>query len=119
MKPPSRPTPTPTMPSNRRKKKTRLTKANADRLRLYELAVQSPESEVEFVSRTFRRLRGRPARRLREDFCGSAACACEWVRTHRQNTALGLDLHGATLAWARRHNLPPLPQEARERIRLL
>jgi hypothetical protein len=105
--------------SARRKKKPRLTAANADRHRLYELAVQSPESEVEFVSGTFRRLRRRPARRLREDFCGSAACACEWVRSHKANTALGLDLHRATLQWAGRHNLPKLSEDQRDRIRLL
>jgi hypothetical protein len=96
-----------------------LTAANADRQRLYELAVQSPETEIEFVSRTFRRLRGRRARRLREDFCGSAAFACEWVRSHRDNTALGLDLHAATLRWARRHNVSRLSEDQKGRISLL
>jgi hypothetical protein len=103
----------------KKKKKPRLTAANADRQRLYELAVQSPESEVEFVSRTFRRLRGRPCRRIREDFCGSAACACEWVRSHRENAALGLDLHAATLRWAQKHNIAKLSEAERARIRLL
>jgi hypothetical protein len=108
------------MPKRKTKsRKPALTAATADRHRLYELAVQCPQSEVEFVSRTFRRLRGRPARRLREDFCGSAACACEWVRTHRSNTAVGLDLHKPTLAWGRRHNFMALPEQTRERLRLL
>src|SRR3954470_19996321 len=105
--------------SSRRRNKPRLTAANADRQTLYELAVQSPDSEVDFVARTFRRLRGRPARRIREDFCGSAACACEWVRTHKQNTAVGLDLHRATLGWAKRHNVSKLSEEQRGRISLL
>jgi hypothetical protein len=103
----------------KRKKKTRLTAANADKHRLYELAVQSPDSEVEFISRTFRRMRGRPARSIREDFCGSAAFACEWVRTHRENTAVGLDLHKPTLAWGRKHNVSKLDEAARARIHLL
>jgi hypothetical protein len=108
------------MPQKRpRRKKPVLTAATADRHRLYELAVQSPESEVDFVSRTFRRLSGRPARRVREDFCGSAAFACGWVRAHKQNSALGLDLHRATLAWGQKHNVSKLPEEARARIRLL
>jgi hypothetical protein len=103
---------------SKRKSKPRPTAANSDRRRLYELAVQSPETEVGFVSRTYRRLRGRPPRRLREDFCGSAALACEWVRAHRKNTALGLDLHKATLAWGRRHNLSRLTDDQKDRIDL-
>src|SRR5215467_9552622 len=99
------------MPQKRaRRKKPILTAATADRHRLYELAVQSPDSEVDFVSRTFRRLCERPARRVREDFCGSAAFACEWVKTHKDNTAIGLDLHRATLAWGQKHNVNKLPE---------
>ena len=104
---------------SRSRRKPILTAATADRHRLYELAVQSPDSEVDFVSRTFRRLRDRPPRSLREDFCGTGACACEWVRTHKHNTAIGLDLHTPTLEWGRKNNLSKLPEEARVRIKLL
>jgi hypothetical protein len=96
-----------------------LTAANADRRRLYELAVQSPDVELDFVDRWFRRLRGRTPARFREDFCGTAAVACEWVKRRKTNTAVGLDLHAATLAWGMKHNVEPLPAEARRRVRLL
>jgi hypothetical protein len=102
-----------------KKPKPPLTARIADPQRLYELAVQAPDAEVEFVTRTFHRLTGRPARRLREDFCGSAACACEWVKAHKSNTAIGLDLHQPTLAWGMRHNVAKLSEEAQERVRLL
>ncbi|WP_296897405.1 trans-aconitate 2-methyltransferase [Thiohalocapsa sp.] len=91
----------------------------ADPHRLYERAVQCPEAEVDFLTERFRRLRGRDARRLREDFCGTAAVCCEWIRRHPQNTALGLDLNSDVLAWAERHNRAPLPTEAQTRLSLV
>lgn len=96
-----------------------LTRASSDRHTLYQLAVQAPEAEVDFVERTFRRLRGRRPVRLREDFCGTALNSCEWVRRRRGNIAIGLDLHAPTLAWGRRHNAADLTHEQRERLILL
>lgn len=90
----------------------------ADPYRLYERAVQSPEAEVDFVLEHFHRLTGRPARLLREDFCGTAAVSCAWVRRHSDHRALGLDLDPRVLAWARRHNLARLPASDRGRCTL-
>ena len=90
----------------------------ADPYRLYERAVQSPEAEVDFVLAQFRRLTGRPARLLREDFCGTAAVSCVWVRRHPDHRALGLDLDPQVLAWARRHNLAGLSASERGRCTL-
>jgi hypothetical protein len=91
----------------------------ADPHRLYQLAVQSPEAEVDFVDRTYRRLRGRSARWLREDFCGTAAVACAWVRRRRLNHALGVDLDPEVLDWGRRHNGSALTPGQRQRLKLL
>jgi SAM-dependent methyltransferase len=91
----------------------------ADRHRLYELSVQSPESEVDFVSRWFRKHTGRRARLLREDFCGTAAVCCEWVRRHRDNEAVGVDLDPQALDWARVHHVAELKSGQRSRLTLL
>jgi cyclopropane fatty-acyl-phospholipid synthase-like methyltransferase len=91
----------------------------ADRHRLYELAVQDAGAEVGFVDRTFRRLRGRPAETLREDFCGTAAVCTEWVRTRRSRRAWGVDLDPAVLDWGRRNNLARLTPEQQARVELL
>ena len=50
----------------------------ADRHVLYEQSVQDVESEVDFLRTTYLSVRGKPASSLREDFCGTAAAACEW-----------------------------------------
>lgn len=111
------------MSKPRRKVKSRattpLTARNADPRVLYELAVQCPEAEVDFLERRFLKLRGRRAIRFREDFCASAATACEWVRRRRTNTAIGLDLDPSILQWGAKHNLAKLNDEQRSRIRLL
>jgi len=91
----------------------------ADPHRLYELSVQNPRAEVDFVDRIYRQRRGRSARWLREDFCGTAAVCCEWVRRRKTNRALGVDLDREVLDWGRRVNLAGLSADQRARVELL
>jgi hypothetical protein len=79
---------------------------NADKFRLYEKSVQTPLNEVDFISNTFKRIRGRAALSLREDFCGTAVLACEWAKSHGDRTALGIDLEPKVLAWCRANHFP-------------
>lgn len=95
------------------------TARTADKRVLYEDAVQSPDVEIDFVQKHFRRLTGRAVRRVREDFCFSAAVACEFVSRHRENTAVGLDLDAAALRFARERHVAKLPPAARRRVSLL
>ncbi len=104
----------------RRKRAKRATKAKrADAFALYQEAVQDPEGDVVLVNRIFKRHFGRVPRDLREDFCGTAALACAWVRHHRDNRAWGVDLDPVPLAWGREHNLAALRPEQAARIRLI
>ena len=91
----------------------------ADRHVLYELSVQCAEAEVDFIDDTFRSLRGRRARWLREDFCGTASVSCEWVRRRKTNRAIGVDLDPAVLEWGATQNVVQLDAEARDRVTLL
>ncbi len=92
--------------------------ARADPHVLYEQSVQCVEAEIDFVDETFEALRGRQARLLREDFCGTAATACEWVRRRDSNRAYGVDLDPQVLAWGEEHNVTKL-EDGAQRIRLL
>ena len=80
--------------------------------------MQCPEAEVDFLDQTYRQLRGKSAHRLREDFCGTAALCCEWVRRRQRNRALGLDIEAQVLDWSERWNLPRLAAHQRGRIQL-
>jgi hypothetical protein len=95
------------------------TARKADRWELYEYSVQSVDHEISFVDRAYRKIRGGPASRLREDFCATAQSACEWVRRRPSNTAVALDIDPAALELGRRRHVARLPEGARARIELL
>jgi len=91
----------------------------AERHELYEEAVQCVEAEIDFVDATFKQMRGRTAKRLREDFCGTASASCEWVRRRKTNRATGVDIDPEVLAWGRDHRLAKLSGDQRKRIELI
>ncbi|MCG8427900.1 MAG: class I SAM-dependent methyltransferase [Chromatiales bacterium] len=90
----------------------------ADRHKLYELSVQYAASEIEFVDDTFKALRNRQAKVLREDFCGTANVCCEWVRLRKSNQAIGVDIDAEVLDWGKENNLSQLSKQQRNRIEL-
>jgi SAM-dependent methyltransferase len=91
----------------------------ADRHELYEASVQNVEEECEFVAQRFSEIRGRTALSFREDFCGTASAACEWVRQGSQHTAIGVDIDPDVLAWGREHRLNRLTEKQRARLKLV
>ena len=101
------------------KKSRRPMADTADRHHLYELSVQCAEAEIDFVDKTFKRLRKRPATLLREDFCGTANVCCEWVKRGKKHHAIGVDLDAEVLDWGRMNNLARLSDRKRRRITLL
>ena len=94
-----------------------LSRKTADKHRLYEWSVQDADDEIEFAVAQYQKRRGRAPQILREDFCGTALVASRWVKGHSERRAIGLDLDGETLDWARRHNLQPLGKDC-ERVDL-
>jgi SAM-dependent methyltransferase len=78
---------------------------------LYERAVQNAAFELDFVERLLRR-EGHAARRLREDFSGTALLSAEWVSRGAEREALAVDLDASVHAWARAHRLPALGEAA-------
>jgi cyclopropane fatty-acyl-phospholipid synthase-like methyltransferase len=105
-------------PSYRRKIGPSLAK-QADRHSLYQESVQCVEAEIDMVDQNFKKLRGRLAVSLREDFCGTANTSCEWVCRRSTNVALGIDLDQEVLSWGRTHNINNLKDSAQNRITLL
>ena len=92
---------------------------SADRHLLYQQSVQDVTSEIDFIERTWADLRRRPADLLREDFCGTANTACEWVSRDESHHAVGVDLDTEVLDWGRLHKLSELDPGQSERIELL
>ncbi|MEM9354007.1 MAG: class I SAM-dependent methyltransferase [Planctomycetota bacterium] len=91
----------------------------ADKFVCYQESVQSPEHEIEFFEQAFRDAYGRRPYSLREDFCGTFAVCCEWVKSRKKRTAVGVDLCPETLQWGREQNLSRLSDHQRGRVTLL
>jgi len=98
--------------AGKRKKRRGKSKPFTDRHALYEAAVQSVDADADFVERVYRKRNRTDPRDLREDFCGTAALACEWVRRGEDRRAWGLDLDVPTLEWGREHRVAPLGDAA-------
>lgn len=82
----------------------------------YERSVQNPANEVEFLTENFEQIRSRPARLLREDFCGTAAISCGWVNEHPENKAWGIDLDLDPITYGKNVHLAKLDEDVQERM---
>jgi len=104
-------------PRKRRRKPAAppLTAATADKFVLYTKAVQAPDTDTAFMANHYHKLRGKTAHAFREDFCGTAALSCHWVKRHPENTAMGVDLDRPTLQWAREHHVADLLDDGERR----
>lgn len=101
----------------KKKKASKYTAATADKYELYQLSVQSAPEDVEFLSETYRQIRGNTAHHFREDFCGTALLSATWAKQGEGFTAEGYDIDPEPLAWGRENNLMPLG-EAQSRVTL-
>lgn len=95
-----------------KKSKPVFTAKTADRHELYQYSVQSPEEDVKFLSRVYKKVRGRTPEHFREDFCGTGFLAAQWIKRGKQYSAEGFDLCPDTVAWGIENNFEPLGKKA-------
>src|SRR5688572_32260251 len=110
------------MPSTRKpavKSRAKTMAAAADKYDLYVRSVQSPDVEVAFFDRAFRRHYGRKPMVLREDFCGTAAVCYDWVKSNRERRAIGVDLDPEPLAWGEKRYGSTLKPDQASRLRIV
>lgn len=93
-------------------KRAPLTARTADPMELYQLAVQSPELDAAFLARVFKKLTGREARHLREDFCGTGYLMAAWLARNKENTAEGFDIDPEPVSWGLTHNFDKIVDAA-------
>lgn len=78
----------------------------------YEASVQGVENDLDIATRIFKNKRGRKPITLREDFCGTCALACEWIKRSEKHRVWGVDLDQPTLDWGAEHNIVLLGKRA-------
>ena len=91
-----------------KKKDRKLTAGTADRYDLYQRSVNAPDIDVDFRVETYRSLRGRDPKHLREDFCGTSNLCAEFLSRSEEHTAEGFDLDQEPIDWGRKHNFERL-----------
>jgi len=101
---------------NLSRKKKRLGPKSTDRHWLYQESVQSPGEHIKFFDMVYEKAHGKLPRILKEDFCGTAFMAADWVRERPDNIAIGVDLDEPTLEWGKEQNIAPLEAEEKERV---
>jgi|SRR6185312_4347399 len=105
--------------TTRRRVQKKSPKRSFDKYDYYHRAVQSADDDVKFLRRVYKDLRGKEPKTLREDFCGTFALSCEWVKLNPRFQAIGIDLDPEPLEYGRAHNLPKLKPEQQKRVALL
>jgi SAM-dependent methyltransferase len=77
----------------------------ADRHALYQQTVQTPKKDVKFLYNTYLDIFRHKPTSLREDFCGTALLAVEWVKADYSRIATGVDIDEETIEWGRKNNV--------------
>jgi len=93
----------------------KFTAKTADKYVLYQRAVQSAEQDVDFLVDTYKSLRGKKPKHLREDFCGTCLLSGHWASLGENYTTESYDIDPEPLAWGLKNNLEPLG-EAGKRV---
>lgn len=94
-------------------------KAAFDKYELYRRAVQSAETDVEFILSTYKELKKKNPRTLREDFCGTFALSTEWIKLNPRHEAVGVDLDPEPMAYGRQNYLAQLKPDQQRRMQLI
>ncbi|MDH3468633.1 MAG: class I SAM-dependent methyltransferase, partial [Gammaproteobacteria bacterium] len=88
---------------SKKSSKSRFTASTADKYELYQLSVQSPEPDVEFLARVYKKERSKPARHFREDFSGTGLLTAHWVKRGSKYTAEAFDIDPEPIEWGKTH----------------
>lgn len=90
----------------------------ADLHTMYQHAVQAPETEVEFFEETYKKLRGKKALSMKEDFSGTCLLSVEWCKSDPERSAVCVDYCADTLAWGKEHNIDPAGADVANRMQI-
>jgi hypothetical protein len=92
---------------------------NFNKYLYYENSVQTPEEHVKIYGNMFREVRKREPMSLREDFCGTFLISCEWVRSHKKRTAMGMDLDPEPVEYGKKNGFKVLTPTEKKRVNIV
>ena len=95
-----------------------MNKAEFDKYEYYSKSVQSPETDAGFLRDVYVEQRNKSPKTMREDFCGTFALCCEWVKLQDSFLAYGVDLDPEPLEYGKNKHLVKLNESQQQRIEL-
>jgi hypothetical protein len=87
-----------------------------EKYKLYESAVQCFESDIDFLKENYKKIYNRDARTLREDFGGTAALACNWVKEGPEYFSWGIDIDPEPMKYGLENHYSKLTKTEKERM---
>lgn len=91
-------------------------KLDFDKYRLYRESVQAPAADAKFIRDVYKELRGKFPEIMCEDFCGTFAISCEWVKLGDNFKAHAVDLDPEPIAYGKTNYWEKLKPSQRERL---
>ncbi len=81
-------------------------------------SVQDTEQAIHFIERAYREHFRKPLITLSEDFCGTFALCCEWVKKGKGRKAIGVDLSKEPLEYGKANYLSQLSPKLQSNVSL-
>lgn len=100
----------------KKKTKTKHDHVDFDKYDLYHRAVQSSDEDVLFLQNAYKELKGKKAKVLREDFCGTFAMSCEWVKLNPAHVAYGVDIDPEPMTYGKNRYFKKLTPGQQKRV---
>jgi len=83
---------------------------------MYEESVQNHECDIDFINDEYAKIYQKKAVSFREDFGGTAAMACDWVKQSPEHTAWGVDLDPEPISFGFENHYAKLNDEQKTRM---
>ena len=90
-----------------------------DKYFYYKKAVQNPTDDIPFFQKTFKSIYKKKPVVFREDFCGTFYLAYHWVKAHRNNKAIAIDIDQEPLDYGIKHHISQLKPSEKQRLSVL
>ena len=91
-----------------------------DKYSLYFNSVQNPEADIAVMKQAWKsRYKGEMFKVLREDFCGTFANTVAWVKQHKLNRGIAIDLDKSPIAYGKKNYLSTLTKDQESRVQIL
>ncbi len=104
---------------NSSQKPIELNESKWNKYSLYLQSVQSPETDALFLQKIYKKLNHKTPQILREDFCGTFALSCEWVKLNPFHFGIGIDLDPEPILYGNQMHRTELSLNQNDRLYIM